>query len=96
MSATLDRFTDVIAINDIPKHVPGRRIALTTGWRWATHGCRGVKLATFHIGGRRYTTKQALEEFHAAINADQPESESDADVSRRANEACSALEKLGC
>lgn len=96
MSATLDRFTDVIAITDIPSHVPGRRINASTGWRWATKGCRGVKLATFHIGGRRYTTLQLLEEFHAAINADNPPIESPADVARRADEACEALEKLGC
>lgn len=100
MSATLDRFTDIaehaIAITDIPKHLPGKRVAITTPWRWATKGCRGVVLETFHIGGRRYTTKQALEEFHAKINADNPPQESEADVARRANEACSALEKLGC
>jgi hypothetical protein len=51
--------------------IPGRTgkgIALTTIYRWALRGCRGVKLQTFLIGGGRYTSRRALDRFVAAIN----------------------------
>jgi len=41
----------------------------TTLWRWRTRGVRGHKLETVNIGGRVYTSLDALNEFVAAINA---------------------------
>jgi hypothetical protein len=47
---------------------------VATVWRWVQSGCRGVKLETVLIGGRRYTSKEALERFiertTAAANGD--------------------------
>lgn len=37
--------------------------------RWRTRGVRGVVLPTVLIGGRRYTTRDALQWFAAAVNA---------------------------
>ena len=39
-----------------------------TLWRWAFKGVDGVKLETFKIGGRRYTTAEALDRFVARLN----------------------------
>jgi hypothetical protein len=39
-----------------------------TMWRWALKGVDGVKLETFKIGGRRYTTAEALDRFVARLN----------------------------
>ena len=39
-----------------------------TMWRWALKGVDGVKLETFKIGGRRYTTAEALDLFLARLN----------------------------
>jgi hypothetical protein len=39
-----------------------------TMWRWAVKGVDGVKLETFKIGGRRYTTAEALDRFVARLN----------------------------
>ena len=39
-----------------------------TMWRWAHRGVDGVKLETFKIGGRRYTTAEALDVFVARLN----------------------------
>jgi len=36
---------------------------VATVWRWVQSGVRGVKLETILIGGRRYTSKEALERF---------------------------------
>lgn len=37
--------------------------------RWRLHGLRGVRLETCLIGGRRYTSREALERFSAATTA---------------------------
>lgn len=39
----------------------------TTTWRWATVGCRGVKLAYVQQGGRRYSSRGALKRFFAEL-----------------------------
>ena len=39
-----------------------------TLWRWAARGVDGVKLETYKIGGRRYTTAEALDRFVARLN----------------------------
>jgi hypothetical protein len=41
----------------------------TTLSRWAHHGVRGVRLATFLVGGRRFTTREAISEFIEALSA---------------------------
>jgi hypothetical protein len=34
-----------------------------TIWRWRTKGIRGIRLQTVLIGGRRFVTRKAIEEF---------------------------------
>lgn len=34
-----------------------------TVWNWHKHGLQGIRLATTTVGGRRYTTRAALDEF---------------------------------
>lgn len=46
--------------------------AVSTIWRWALKGCRGVKLETFLNGGTRCTTGPAVRRFHGAINGASP------------------------
>lgn len=36
--------------------------------RWAHHGVHGVKLDTILVGGRRFTTSEAIEHFIAALS----------------------------
>jgi hypothetical protein len=50
-----------------------------TMWRWALKGVDGVKLHTTKIGGRRYTTAEALDLFVARLNG--PRSANDPQVS---------------
>ena len=58
----------LIPVNEIPSHVPGR-IHLATGWRWIQRGCRGVKLETVLVGGRRYCSREAIHRFIEATTA---------------------------
>lgn len=40
-----------------------------TVWRWLDKGCRGVRLESILLGGRRFTSREALERFFAATTA---------------------------
>jgi hypothetical protein len=53
--------------------ITGKRLALTTVWRWCSKGCRGVRLESVCIGGRRYVTIPAIERFiNRSIQPAQP------------------------
>lgn len=41
----------------------------STWWRWWRHGVHGVRLETIVFGGRRYTTKEAVQRFITATTA---------------------------
>ncbi len=48
--------------------LPGR-VAPSTTWRWHRKGVRGIRLETVVIGGKRYTSEEALTRFAAALTA---------------------------
>ncbi len=41
----------------------------STVWRWSLRGCRGVKLESFSIGAKRFTTAEAFARFVEATTA---------------------------
>lgn len=45
------------------EEVSGRRVHLSTVLRWCTKGCRGIRLDSRVMGGRRYTWREAVEQF---------------------------------
>lgn len=58
----------IVSLTEAAQVAPGRP-HLATVWRWALHGCRGVKLETIVSGGRRYTSHEAIGRFVAATTA---------------------------
>jgi hypothetical protein len=52
----------MLPIADAPKQFPGDP-ALGTVWRWSKHGVGGKKLDVLHIGGRVWTSKEAIRRF---------------------------------
>ncbi len=46
-----------------------RRVSAATWWRWATKGVRGARLDSVVLGGRRYTSAEALARFTRALNS---------------------------
>jgi hypothetical protein len=48
--------------------IPGRP-NLSTLHRWRLRGVHGVRLETCRVGGRRFTSREALERFAAATTA---------------------------
>ncbi|MBW3600187.1 MAG: DUF1580 domain-containing protein [Planctomycetes bacterium] len=64
-----------LAINETPAYVQrltGRRPGLSTCWRWVLRGSGGTKLDSFLLGGRRYTTKEAVARFFARESRSDP------------------------
>jgi hypothetical protein len=51
----------------IPRARAGRKIAVSTIYRWATRGCRGVKLEVLRAGGVTCTTRAALLRFYESV-----------------------------
>jgi hypothetical protein len=47
----------------------GRKPHVSTLWRWCLKGCRGVRLESICIGGKRFVTAAALEKFIADSTA---------------------------
>jgi len=58
----------LLSLTDAAKTLPGRP-HVSSLHRWRLRGVRGVKLETILIGGRRYTTQEALARFAAATTA---------------------------
>ncbi len=42
---------------------------VSTFWRWHRHGVKGVQLETVVIGGRRYTSVEALQRFVVRLSS---------------------------
>ena len=62
----------VFPLMDLPDYAPrrrGRKIAKSTGWRWAKVGVRGVRLETLMCGGVAHTSHEKLQEFFEKITA---------------------------
>lgn len=52
----------LLTISEAAKSLP-MRPNVSTVWRWVQRGVRGVTLDTVLIGGRRYTSREALQSF---------------------------------
>jgi len=46
--------------------------SVQTVWRWAMKGVRGVQLESRLIGGRRYTSREAVDRFLARLSQPGP------------------------
>jgi hypothetical protein len=62
----------VLTLSQAAKHVPKRRgkhAHSSTIYRWATGGCRGVKLEAVRIGGTICTSVEAVQRFIDRLTA---------------------------
>ena len=59
-----------ITFNEAARFLPAEnRPSYSTWWRWWRKGVKGIRLRTLVIGGRRYTTESAVQEFIAGTTA---------------------------
>jgi hypothetical protein len=61
-------FTEAAKLPQVCRN--GKRPAISTLWRWAGSGCRGVKLEVRRVGGTLCTTAAAVDRFLAALNGE--------------------------
>jgi hypothetical protein len=67
-SATEELITFAQVADELPRRRKGRKTHVSTFYRWATIGCRGVVLETIQIGGSRCTSREALQRFFEALS----------------------------
>jgi len=59
----IDLLTETIfPVSEGPKHIPGRP-SKASCWRWVLQGVGGVKLESALIGGKRFTSHEAIQRF---------------------------------
>jgi hypothetical protein len=66
---------EIITLKQAGRMFPGRTgsgLDVSTVWRWVLNGRRGRKLESILIGGQRYTSRQAVLRFLAALNETTP------------------------
>lgn len=60
----------VLTLAEAAEHLPrvkGRAVHPSALWRWARYGVRGVRLEAMLIGGRFFTTEEAIARFQREI-----------------------------
>ena len=61
------------ATHHLPRRRKGKRCAVSTLYRWADRGVRGVRLETIQVGGTKCTSWEALQRFFNRLSsADSP------------------------
>jgi Protein of unknown function (DUF1580) len=70
----IDTLTEnVLSLADAAKTLParrgGKRPHVSCLYRWAQHGCRGIRLETLQCGGTKITSLEALQRFFERLGA---------------------------
>jgi len=87
----MDASEKLLSLAQATHEVHGRPTVRTI-WRWYLTGVDGVRLETVKIGGRRYTSKEALERFQERLT--NPTKSRPTDSARRAREIADAEAEL--
>jgi hypothetical protein len=58
----------VVSLTAAAKSLPSRP-HIATVYRWFQHGVRGIRLETVLLGGRRFTSHEALQRFTERLTA---------------------------
>jgi len=64
---------ELMTLSDATRYAPrrnGKKVHVSTIYRWSTLGCRGVVLETLQAGSTRVTSREALSRFFARLTAD--------------------------
>jgi hypothetical protein len=79
----------LLTLAEAARSLPGR-VHVSSLWRWARRGIKGVKLESIAIGGRRFTSIESLQRFAdqlSEIDSKHQSSLTDAGVRERRLEA---------
>ena len=57
----------LISLHEVPTILPprpsGKRLHISTIYRWVQRGIRGIRLEVVKVGGTTYTSREALQRF---------------------------------
>lgn len=59
----------IVSLADAAMAFPGGAVHISTLHRWRLRGVGGAKLETFKIGGKRFTSTEAIQRFIAELNS---------------------------
>jgi hypothetical protein len=89
---------DLMPLSQAAKSLPplrnGRPVSPATLWRWKSRGLNGVQLQIVRLGGTACTTKTALREFFAAVEAARNPPAPEPEPSPQPSRSTSAAEEL--
>jgi len=89
--------SDLLAERRVSMTELARQLGVTipTIWRWRQRGVRGIRLETFMLGGRRFTTQEAHCRFVEATTAaaDGPQAATPARTNRQREAAIDRAER---
>jgi hypothetical protein len=80
---------NLIPLFKSPRHIPGRP-HISTVYRWADRPVN--PLETIRVGGRRFTSREAISRFIAYCSGEKPERPC---ATRRAERAAAELREMG-
>lgn len=60
------------AADELPRRRRGKKTHISTLYRWAVAGCRGIRLETVQVGATRCTSREALQRFFERLSVDTP------------------------
>ena len=86
----------IITLGDACGYFPPEGVSTATIARWIQRGVRGVTLETIAIGGRRCTSREAIERFIAAQNADDTHATPSITPAQRRRQSEAARMELAC
>ena len=58
----------LLTLEQAARSLPGN-VAPSTLWRWHRHGVKGCRLDTILVGGKRFTSAEAIQRFSEAVTA---------------------------
>lgn len=62
----------LLPLSEVAKYVPrrnGKKVHISTLYRWSTTGCRGVLLETIQVGATRVSSREAVIRFIQELTA---------------------------
>ena len=86
-------FAELLSFSEVGRLLPSKPGPATL-WRWHTVGVYGIRLQTVLIGGRRFCSRQSLEDFIQATTAARERAVPDAST-ERSPETEAALRESG-
>ena len=83
----------LVPLREVPSILPGR-VHISSVYRWI--GRQNQRLESIRIGGRRYTSREALSRFVRVCSGEPANVETISDAARRHSRAEAELDAAGC